>query len=263
MLTKKLLLYSLLCFILILGADPFLQGKAANREELVIAAASSLTDVLSELAEKYEEAHPEIDILFNFGATGALQTQIEQGAPVDIFVGASIDNLKTLMKKDLVALGSFKVLCRNNLVMVVRPGLRFDKNSSFSSLTTPAIKRIAIGDPAYVPAGKYGMELLKKLNLDQLVQSKLIFASNVRQALAWVEAGEVDAALVYSTDVKTSNKVTMIAQAAPNLIDVHYGTVILKRTSKEGIAVDFIKFITGTVGQKKFQVYGFLPGGDG
>ncbi len=262
MLTKKFLLYSLLCLSLILGVAPP-QGKTANREELIIAAASSLSDVLTELAEKYESAHPEIDFLFNFGATGALQAQIEQGAPVDLFAGASIDNLKTLMKKDLVALGSFKILCRNNLVMVVRPGLRLDNNSSFLALTTPEIKRIAIGDPAYVPAGKYGMELLKKLNLAKIVQPKLILASNVRQALAWVEIGEVDTALVYSTDAQISNKVKIIAQAGSDLIDIHYGIAILKRTSKKGIALEFIKFITGSLGQKTFQAYGFLPGGDG
>lgn len=262
MVAKKLLLYSFLCSILILGVDP-IHGKEANREELVIAAASSLTDVLTELAEKYEAAHPEIDILFNFGATGALQAQIEQGAPVDIFAGASIDNLKTLMKKDMIALGSFKVLCRNNLVMVVRPGLRLDKNGSFSSLTMPVIKRIAIGDPAYVPAGKYGMELLKTLNLDKLVKSKLIYAPNVRQALAWAEAGEVDAALVYGTDAKISNKVTIAAQTGADLIDIHYGVAILKRTARERIAHEFIQFITGTAGRRSFQAYGFLPGGDG
>lgn len=261
MLTKKFLLYSLLCIILILGVNP-VQGKVANREELVIAAAASLTDVLTELAEKYEAAHTKIDILINFGATGALQTQIEQGAPVDVFAGASIANLETLMKKDMLGQGSFKVLCRNNLVMVVRPGFQLYKNSSFSSLTTPAIKRIAIGDPAYVPAGKYGMELLRKLNLDEIVQSKLILASNVRQALAWVEVGEVDAALVYSTDAKISNKVTIIAQARPDLIDIHYGIAILKRTSRERLALEFVKFITGEFSQKIFREYGFLPGSD-
>lgn len=262
MLTKKFLIYSLFCFILSHPVTPA-QSKTAIREELVIAAAASLTDVLTELASKYETDHPGIDILFNIGATGALQTQIQQGAPVDIFAGASIDNLKSLMKKDLVSLGSFKVLCRNNLVMVARPGLKLTENSSFSSLATPRIKRIAIGDPAYVPAGKYGLELLKKLNLEQLVQSKLIFASNVRQVLAWVESGEVDAALVYSTDAQISTKVSVIAQAGSDLVDIHYGIVILKQTSRERIAHDFVKFITGECGEKIFHEYGFLPGGDG
>ena len=262
MLNKKILRYSFFCLILLLGINP-VPNRAANREELVVAAAASLTDVLAALAEKFETDHPGTDILFNFGATGALQTQIQQGAPVDVFAGASIANLKSLIKQDLVIPGTFKVLCRNNLVMVVRPGLQLGKDNSFSSLTRPEIKRIAIGDPAYVPAGKYGMELLKKLHLEQLVQSKLIYAANVRQALAWVEAGEVDAALVYSTDAQISTKVSVIAQAGADLLDIHYGIVILRRTSRERIAQEFVKFITGEFGHNIFLKYGFLPGGVG
>lgn len=261
MITKKYILCFLL-FSLLFGIFPF-QGITANREELVVAAAASLTDVLTKLAEEFESIHPEIDILFNFGATGALQTQIEQGAPVDVFAGASITNLESLMKKGLLEQSSYKVLCRNNLVMVIRPDLRLDETASFVSLTSPLIKRIAIGDPAYVPAGKYGIQLLKKLKLDNIVQPKLILASNVRQSLAWVEAGEVDAALVYGTDAQISTKITVIAQAEPDLIDIHYGIAILKRTSKDRTALQFVEYITGAFGRKTFLKYGFLPGDDG
>lgn len=234
--------------------------KPQQKTEILVSAASSLSEVLTELGVRFETQYPGLKVIYNFAATGVLQTQIEQGAPVDVFAGASLNNLTNLNNKGLLDQKSVKTLCHNTLALAIRANLNIPVDTGFSLVESTRIQRIAIGDPAYVPAGKYAVDLLTQLKLTDAVRSKLIFASSVREALSWVETGEADAALVYATDVKIAKKIRLAAQTHPQgPVIISYGIALTKQgVTKTGVR-DFLNYITGATGWKMFEQYGFLP----
>lgn len=207
----------------------------------------------------FEQEYPQAKILLNIGAGGALRVQAEQGAPMDVFIGASRDDLMAMAARGYIVPDTLHTLCKNSMALVLRPGLNISHGESFHILSSKKIRKIAVGDPSYVPAGKYAEELLKKLGLYPQVYSKLVFASTVRQALAWTKAGETDAALVYGTDARISKTTRCIAESS-DIIDIAYGIGLLKQGAENPLARRFISFIMGNRGQRIMRKYGFLPG---
>lgn len=184
-------------------------SSAFNEEqeiELLISAAASLKDALEEIKIDYESKHQHIKLHFNYGGSGALQQQIEQGAPVDLFLSAALSNMQKLVDKGLIE--QQDNLLANELVVVV-PKDSTISLSHLSELTSESIHKIAIGVPESVPAGAYTKETLTQLNLWELLQSNIVQAKDVRQVLQYVETGNVDAGFVYKTDALSSNQVTI------------------------------------------------------
>jgi molybdate transport system substrate-binding protein len=255
----------LLSLLIGISCLPSLAKESAGKVELVVSAASSLTDVMGEMGKQFETLNPEARLIFNFGATGALQTQIEHGAPVDVFAGASPANLKALQQKGLLADEPFKIMAHNTLALVVRPGFPVGGEDSFSLLRMPEVSRIAIGDPAYVPAGKYALELLTKLKLLESVRKKLILSANVREALTWTETGEVDAAIVYGTDACITQKARLITQSSPeDPVEISYAIAVIRDAGARQGGADqfgrkFMDFVISSPGQKILAQFGFLP----
>lgn len=233
-------------------------GEQEARPEIFVAAAVSLTDVLTEITEDYEGKKPGVKILLSFGATGALQRQVEQNAPVDLFAAANTRSLEELRDKGFIADETIRILCKNSLTMVIRGGLSTDEITSFASLTSPVIKKIAVGDPSFVPAGRYGMELLQQRNLVDKVRDKLVFAASVRQVLAWVEAGNVDAGIVYTTDAVLSGKVVAVDRTKADEIRILYSIGLTKLGRDNPYALDFMNYVTGREGKEVFKRFGFL-----
>lgn len=247
-------------FLVLLSLFPVITLNAAPAQPVavVVSAAASLTDLMNEAKIAFEAEHSGVRIDLNFAATGVLQTQIEQGAPVAVFAGASSDNLAALNKKGLLDEKSMKVLCGNTLTLLLRPGLTLPGAGSFAQVTDPLLKRIAVGDPQYVPAGKYAITLLTKLNLAESVRPKLVYASNVREALTWVGLGEVDAAIVYNTDAITAKGLQVQATTKPGELKIEYGIAVTKIGSKIPGSYQFVAFLTGDQGRKLLKKYGFL-----
>jgi len=161
-----------------------------SKTEIIISAAASLKDALAELETKFEGEHKNIDLTFNFAASGTLQKQIEQGAPADLFFSAGEKQMKTLSEKKLV--GASEVILKNALVLVV-PKEGVEVPAELKDLSKETYKKIALGEPETVPAGSYAKQALTKGEIWDIVQSKIVFAKDVRQVLTYVETGNTDA----------------------------------------------------------------------
>lgn len=184
---------------------------AAGRE-IHISAAASLREVLNELTTSYSSTHNSIRVRSNFGASGTLAVQIENGAPTGIFISANKEWVDYLIARGRVKSSDVAILAYNTLVFA---GLPDSKVTGFKDL--PSLERIAIGSPKSVPAGQYAMEALNRAGVASVLKKKLILARDVRDALAYVTRGEVDGAFVYRTDVPHGEQVRILFTVAQEL----------------------------------------------
>lgn len=199
-------------------------------------------------------------IHLNLGASGTLQRQIEQGAPVDIFISASPKEMDSLESKGLILAGTRKDLARNTVVLIVPAGN--SPVTSFQKLTDSAVKHIAIGEPKTVPAGAYAQQVLMHLGIWDQLLPKMVFGSNVRQVLQYVETNNVDAGIVYATDARITNQVKVVAMAPEDSHSpVIYPVAVIKGSDDPSGATDFIQFLLGSQAQAILERYGFSPAG--
>lgn len=225
--------------------------------ELTIAAAASLTDVSAEIAEVYKAVAPNVTLTFTYGASGALQTQIEQGAPVDIFMSAAQKQMDALEEQSLLLDGSRVNLLENKVVLIAPVDSELGL-TGFDELTSDDVKTVAMGDPASVPAGQYAEEVLTSLGIKDGVEAKANLGTDVRQVLTWVEGGEVDAGIVYATDAATTDKVSVICEApADSVKKIIYPVAILKESQLSAPAQAFIDFLKTDECAALFEKYGF------
>lgn len=224
---------------------------------LLVSTAASLKDALQEIKPLYQQRKSGTKINYNFGASGALQQQIEQGAPADIFISAAKKQVDALEEKGLLLPGSRTNLANNSLVLIVAQDVV--GISSFYNLTDSKIKKIAIGEPRSVPAGQYGEQVLKNLKLYDQVKSKLVFANNVRQVLAAVESGNAQAGIVYATDAKISNKVKVVITADKKFHSpIIYPVAVIKGSKNIPTAKEFVQFLSSSQAKTVLRKYGFI-----
>ncbi|MEH2354711.1 molybdate ABC transporter substrate-binding protein [Nostoc sp.] len=230
---------------------------AQSNTSILVSAAASLKEALEEIKPLYQQSKSNINISYNFGASGALQQQIEQGAPADIFISAAKKQVDALEQKGLLLPGSRTNLANNRLVLIVAQDVV--GINSFYNLTDSKIKKIAIGEPRSVPAGQYGEQVLKKLKLYDRLKSKFVFANNVRQVLAAVESGNAEAGLVYATDAKISNKVKVVVAADDKFHSpIVYPVAIIKSSKNPSAAKEFVQFLSGSEVKTVLKKYGFI-----
>jgi molybdate transport system substrate-binding protein len=229
-----------------------LQGVTLN-----VSAASSLTDVLKAIDKAFVAQNPNIAVTPNFASSGTLQTQIENGAPADVFISAAAVQMDNLQKKGLLIDETRKDLLNNRVVLVV-PSDSSLGLTSLSDLALDKVKRIAIGDPKSVPAGTYAIQAFDQLGITASVQPKEVLGADARQVLTYVESGNVDAGIVYSTDALTSNKVRVAATAPPEInAKVVYPVAVVKASKVPDAAKGYIDFLFGTQAKALFEKYGF------
>lgn len=223
---------------------------------LTISAASSVQEVLQEVGLLYQQQHSNVRLTYNFGSSGSLRHQIEQGAPVDIFLSAAVHHMDALATKELLLETTRHNLLKNKIVLITANenlGLK-----GFSQLNQDDIQKIALGAPDSVPAGKYAKEVLDSLQLYQSLEDKFIFAKDVRQVLTYVETGNVEAGIVYSTDAQISEQVKVI-EAAPfnSHSPILYPISVIQKSQYPQIASSFLDFLAGDIAKTIFQKYGF------
>jgi molybdate transport system substrate-binding protein len=228
-----------------------------GRVELTISAAASLTDALKDIQADYESAHPQTKLYFNFGASGALEQQIEQGAPVDVFLSASAQYMERLVSQQLVDARQQTNLLSNELVVIVPSGHK-SEISMLADLTKPGIHHIAIGIPQAVPAGEYAMDALKSAGVWDSLLSRLVQGKDVRQVLAYVETGNADAGFVYRTDAAASAKVEIAFPFDPQTYPpIVYPMGIVQSTKHRKEATEFYTYLQQSAPRVIFNKYGF------
>jgi molybdate transport system substrate-binding protein len=234
----------------------FWSGVPVEAAELIVSAASSLTDSLNVLKEVYQSKHHGDTVIFNFGASGALEKQIETGAPVDVFISASAKEMDVLQQKHLILDGSRKNLLSNEMVLIV-PKSNKAAIHKFSDLVKA--RRLVMGDPSFVPAGQYAKEILQFQGLFGLLKDRLVYGGNVRQVLEYVARDEVDAGLVFSTDAAIMNDRVEVVAMAPreSHAPILYPAAVLKNSTQSQVGREFMDFISGPEGMKDFSRYGF------
>jgi len=235
----------------------FTPSAAQSNLNLLVSAAASTRDVLTEIQDIYQQSKANVNITYNFGASGALQRQIEQGAPVDIFISAARKQVDALEQKGLLLPGTRTNLANNRLVLIV------PKNStginSFLNLTQTRVRRIAVGEPRSVPAGEYADQVFKKMSIFEQVKPKLVLANNVRQVLAAVESGDADAGLVYATDAKISNKVKVVVAADEKYhSEIVYPMAVIKTSKNIPAGKEFLNFLSSNQAKVILRKYGFI-----
>jgi len=228
------------------------------REGITISAAISLKDVFEEIRDIFESTHDDVTVYMNFGGTGALKRQIIGGAPVDVFASASLRDSKELSDGGFTLKTTEREIAGNSIVLIVPAGEEA-RVRSFKDLAGEDVRRLALGDPSGVPAGKYAEETLKHLNVFDAVKHKFIFTGNVRQVLDYVARGEVDAGIVYATDaIARSRDVRVVEYAFPEShTPVIYPVTIVKGTQCERLSREFITLLLSGQGQNVLKKYGF------
>ena len=265
-LSKVLLLGAVTISLLVAGCGGASQPpapKAADAPkpvELNISAAVSMKDALAEIQTNYQKKAPHVKLVYNLGASGSLQKQIEQGAPADIFISAAPKQMNELEAKNLVINATRKNLLENKLVLIV-PKDSTLSISKLEDLQNDTVKQISIGETKVVPAGQYAEQALKNLGVWEKIQSKIVFAKDVRTVLTYVDTGNVDAGLVYKTDAAASKKVKILAIAPDGShAPIIYPAAVLTGTKNQKAAEEFLSYLAGPEGKSVFEKHGFVMG---
>ena len=223
--------------------------------ELNISAAASLKEAMADIQTEFKKVNPNVTLTVNFGASGSLQQQIEQGAPCDIFISAGQSQMKALNEKSLLLENTKKDLVKNDLVLV---GSKDTTVTSLADLTSDKIKKIAVGEPASVPAGKYADEVFTKLGIKDAVASKLVFAKDVKEVLAWTTSGNTEVGFVYKSDALSSNSAKIIEIVAEDKHSpITYPIGIIKTSKNPDVSKAFEDFLFTDTCKTIFEKYGY------
>lgn len=221
----KKLYFILPVILLMVGCD-----SKKEVEEINISAAASLKEVMSEIKNEYESKNKDVELVINFGSSGSLKQQIEQGAPCDIFISAGEKQVEDLDKGGFLISDTVKEFTKNRLVLIAPKTSSLD---NIDNLTTDKIKHIGIGHPDSVPAGKYADEVLNNLNLKDKVKEKLIFGKDVKEVLAWTSSGNADAGFVYKSDTTNNKSIKVVEEIDDkNHSPIIYPLAIIKDSKK-------------------------------
>lgn len=237
-------------------AAPAPEGPTDEAVEINISAAASLTDALIEIQKEYAKESNGI-LQFNFAASGALQKQIEEGAPCDLFLSASKDNMDALEEAGLIVPESRKDLLGNTLTLVAAAE-KADVIKRYEELTSEDVTGISIGTPESVPAGKYARQALQNMGVWNGIQGKIIFAKDVKQVLEYVDTGNVDCGIVYKTDALAMKTGVVVMDMPEDSHDpIVYPAALIKDSAQYESAVKFYDFLQTDYAKSVFKKYGF------
>ena len=255
----------MLCAKALLAAAPILTavlltacGPPEERApgDLLVFSAASLMDAMSDIEELYEAGSGR-GVSFSFGGSQSLAQQIASGAPADVFIAAGEAPMAFLKERGLT--GHPVGVLSNSLVVAVRDGNPV-MLESFAALAGPAVSRLAIADPSLAPAGRYAREALQSLGVWEPLRDRLVFGADVRAALAFVESGNADAAIVYSTDVEQGSGLIALDIVPPDSYGpVSYPAAVVLKSARQEDAVHFVELLLGDEAASIFRAHGFEP----
>lgn len=226
-------------------------------ETITLSVAASMTEAFTEIIALFSKVNPEMELAANFGSSGSLAKQIEQGAPADLYVSANPKWMAYLVQKGLIEPGSVGIFAHNRLVFVSTGSVTDLKPAQLL-----ALDRIALGTPQSVPAGQYAKQALEAQGIyRELEQSnRLVFAKDVRQALLYADRGEVDGAFVYATDALLARQARTVLVVPEELYDrVSYPLGLTVTGAGKEAARRFMAFMVSEQAIGVLEKFGFQP----
>ncbi len=240
----------------LLAAAILAASGSAFAAEVTVSAAASLTNAFKEIAENFEAAHPEHQVLLNFAGSGALLQQIAKGAPVDVFASADQVTMDKAKEQGLLADGSRKDFVQNTVVVITPANSQLELNE-LTDLQQDALQRLAVSNPESVPVGRYSKQALVTHNLWDALTDKIINTQNVRQSLDYVARDEVDAGFVYATDAAVMADKVKVQFTVPLETVVSYPIAVTKEGSRNELSQQFIDYTFNDESQAVLSKYGF------
>ncbi len=239
--------------------QPLLNRAPSNFErnadkEIIVSAAASLSSSFKEIGHKFEQANPGIKVRFNFGGSGVLKSQIQLGAPVEVFASASEIEPDALIAAGTLDGRSRTEFASNSLVLIC---LKSKLTRTWNDLTTSKVTRIAISNPNSVPSGRYAREALQHKSIWDKVRGKLILGRDVKQTLTYVLNGDVDAGLVFRTDTADNMDRLKIVSTAQSGIDHSVIRYVAASSPNSMEGRSFVQFLRTRASQSIFKKYGF------
>lgn len=240
-------------------------GASINPEPrtLTVFAAASLTDAFTEIGRAFEASHTEVTVIFNFGGSQNLRTQIEQGATADVFASANAKEMDALKTQKLVQVDASKIFVTNQLVLIL-PEENPAGITSLQDLTRPGLKLVLAAEE--VPAGKYARQILENLNSqfgadykDKVLANVVSNEDNIRQAVAKVQLGEADASIVYVSDAVAVPELQKIEIPAEVNVSAEYPIAPLIQSMNPELADDFIAYVLSPQAGAILEKWGFTP----
>ena len=227
----------------------------SGERDLLVFAATSLRDPLTEVSRKYEEDSG-VNVDLSFGASQSLAQQIATGAPAHIFISAGTAPVEFLEDRNIISNDGALRLLGNELVVVMLEEGR--EISSLGSLTSDSVDRLALADPSLAPAGAYAREALQSEGIWDGLQSKFLFGKDVRAAMTYVEVGNADAGIVYRTDARSSDSLDVVHTIEPTLHSaIVYPAVAINYSSKREDVADYLDFLASEEVMNVFHKFGF------
>jgi molybdate transport system substrate-binding protein len=239
---------AVIVFIILVIAAPAMAG------ELNLSVAGSLKEVINELTASYTAKHPGTVFLKNYGASGTLAGQIENGGPADLFIAANTEWMDYLNNKKLVVGPSVKTFAYNSLVFAGSTG---KKVTSMKDLLK--LDKIAIGSPKSVPAGEYAMAAMTKAGVVSKLTNKFVMAKDVRECLLYAELGDVDGAFIYKTDALLAQKAKLLFTVPQELYPrVSYPMALTLKAAQNNEAKAFLTYLQGDEAKSVLRKFGFV-----
>ncbi|MFD1848491.1 molybdate ABC transporter substrate-binding protein [Oceanobacillus bengalensis] len=247
-------------YIILMMIPVFIAGcsEASNASddstEILISSASSLTESLLEIKDEFEKHNESVTVTFNFGGSGSLRKQIEQGAPADLFFSASKKDYELLVEEGMVLEGS--AILENELVLIK------SKQTDIDSLDDFLLRdgELAVGTPEAVPAGTYAKEVLENLGVWNQLQDRMVLTKDVTQVLTYVREGAADIGFVYASDIVGVEDIDSLEKIDTSLhapIE-YYAAIINKETEGRPDAIeDFYQFLHSDLAIEIFEKNGF------
>lgn len=253
---KGSLFLLLLCILLLAASGCSTKEENSSKTEIYVFAASSMTDCLNEVIDLYEK-ESDNHVIPVYEGSGTLKKQISEGADCDIFISANQTYMDELQEEGAVQEDTRKDLLGNSLTLIASAE-KAETITDVQSLLNDDIAIVAIGEPNDVPAGQYAKEMFENLGIWNDIQSKLVYAKNVRAVLEYVDGGDADAGFVYRTDAVLLEKGVIIGDVPEEYYTtVHYPAAIMTNASQPKAAADFYDFLKNDKVKAVFEKYGF------
>jgi len=251
--------------LFLLGCAPATEGPtvAPEARTLNVFAAASLTEAFTEIGRNFEAANPGVTVTFNFAGSQALRTQIEEGAPADVFASASGKEMDIIVAGKFVADGMPRVFLNNKLVLIL-PADNPASVTKLGDLAKPGLKLVLAAEE--VPVGNYARQSLELMNgsfgtdfKDKVLANVVSNEDNVKQVVSKVQLGEADAGIVYTSDAVAAPALKTVEIPTDLNVIAKYPIAPLVKSANADLATSFVDYVLSAEGQAILAKWGFAP----